>query len=326
MSHSAYDEILAQAIDQLKENNKIEKEPQILNDVGKPQFDDWPDDEVFQHLAVLYIKYIDIYKKLEECFDQMVHPQKRIFIKKTLECTICRICELKYKIIQYNPRKKSIYVHLDQLLFDLKYDPSVIEIPVPRYFREDDRIPVDVVFKEKVQRDTGEKKKKKKTVSKKGKKKKVDDEEKKVPALPLAEKLDLINGLLMEYHISHTDDVEVEVQFDPFTLDIDIFEALLIILKNDQGRQGRERLLLIFKTITQDAKLKRLLRAQAEGSIPKQTRTTQENESCKLLQQRMRGILARKQVKGMREEEMGFLGMSAKKPKMSKYDPKKTEI
>ena len=96
----------------------------------------------------------------------------------------------------YNPRKKSIYVHLDQLLFDLKYDPSVIEIPVPRYFREDDRIPVDVIFKEKVQRDTGEKKKKKKAVGKKGKKKKVDDEEKKAPALPLAEKLDLINGLL----------------------------------------------------------------------------------------------------------------------------------
>ena len=47
MSHTAYDEVLAQAMDQLKENSKIEKEPQILNDVGKAQFDDWPDDEVF---------------------------------------------------------------------------------------------------------------------------------------------------------------------------------------------------------------------------------------------------------------------------------------
>ena len=28
----------------------------------------------------------------------------------------------------------------------------------------------------------------------------------------------------------------------------------------------------------------------------------------------------------MREEEMDFLGMSAKKPRMSKYDPTKTEI
>ena len=28
----------------------------------------------------------------------------------------------------------------------------------------------------------------------------------------------------------------------------------------------------------------------------------------------------------MREEEMDFLGMSAKKPRMSKYDPTKTEM
>ena len=33
---------------------------------------------------MLYIKYIEIYRKLEECYDQIVHPQKRIFIKKVL--------------------------------------------------------------------------------------------------------------------------------------------------------------------------------------------------------------------------------------------------
>ena len=50
-------------------------------------------------MAVLYIKYIEIYKRLEDCFDQMVHPQKRIFIKRTLECSLCRICELKKNLI-----------------------------------------------------------------------------------------------------------------------------------------------------------------------------------------------------------------------------------
>ena len=64
----------------------------------------------------------------------MVHPQKRIFIKKVLESTMIRICETKKKMVEVNPRKNSLYVHLDSLLFDLKYDPSVIEIPVPRYF------------------------------------------------------------------------------------------------------------------------------------------------------------------------------------------------
>jgi len=106
----------------------------------------------------------------------MVHPQKRIFIKKVLECTIIRICEMKKDLQTFNNRPGSIYIHLDQLLFDLKYDPSIIEIPVPRYFREDDRIPIDILFKEKVEIDSGKKKKKKKPKKKK-KKKGGDDEE-----------------------------------------------------------------------------------------------------------------------------------------------------
>ena len=44
----------------------------------------------------------------------------------------------------------------------------------------------------------------------------------------------MLNGLMNKYHMS--DEPEVEVQFDPFVLDIDLFDALLIILKNDQGR------------------------------------------------------------------------------------------
>ena len=66
---------------------------------------------------------------------------------------------MKKDLVLFNPRPKSIYVHLDQLLFDLKYDPSIIEIPVPRYFREEDNIKVELAFKEKVERDTGKKKK-----------------------------------------------------------------------------------------------------------------------------------------------------------------------
>ncbi len=198
-------------MNELQEQVKNEYEPQQENESGKPVLTDWPEDEVFQYLAVLYIKYIDIYRKLEECYDQCVHPQKRIFIKKVLECTISRICELKVKITQFNPRKKSIYVHLDQLLFDLKYDPSVIEIPVPRYFREDDRIELDLIFKEAVEKEGGGKKKKKKAKKKKKKKKKDDDEgEKKPPPMPLAEKQELINGLMLNY-TTQGDEPEIEI-------------------------------------------------------------------------------------------------------------------
>jgi hypothetical protein len=85
---------------------------------------------------------------------------------------------MKKDLILFNPRKDSIYVHLDQLLFDLKYDPTMIEIPIPRYFKEDDRLPVEVEFKEKVERaGTKKKKKGKKKAAGKGKKKAVEEVE-----------------------------------------------------------------------------------------------------------------------------------------------------
>jgi len=34
-----------------------------------PKIEGCADDEIFQHLACLYIKYIDIYKKLENTYD-----------------------------------------------------------------------------------------------------------------------------------------------------------------------------------------------------------------------------------------------------------------
>ena len=46
--------------------------------------------EAFQHYACLYIKYMQIFTKLERCYDQMVHPQKRIDVKQVLEVVMVR--------------------------------------------------------------------------------------------------------------------------------------------------------------------------------------------------------------------------------------------
>lgn len=51
--------------------------------------------DMFLHYASLYCKYITSYRKLEECYDQVVHPQKRIPLKEMLENTMVRIIELK---------------------------------------------------------------------------------------------------------------------------------------------------------------------------------------------------------------------------------------
>lgn len=96
-----------------------------------------------------------------------------------------RICEAKQKMIAFSVRPASKYVHLDNLLFDLKYDPTVVEIPVPRYFKDEtDNLEVDLAFKEAKPIRAGEKKKKEKKSGKKGKKgkkkkKKDDDDEEK---------------------------------------------------------------------------------------------------------------------------------------------------
>lgn len=85
--------------------------------------------------SCIYIKYVQIYRKLEECYDQMVHPQKRLDIKKALESTIGRILELKSWMVKLN--KLNDVVQLDDILVDLKLTPDVLEIPVPRYYVED---------------------------------------------------------------------------------------------------------------------------------------------------------------------------------------------
>ena len=123
----------------------------------------------------------------------------------------------------YNYRAGSIYVHLDGLLFDLKYDPSVIEIPVPRYFKEDDRIPINIEFKP-VERPGKKKGGKKKKKGKKGKKKAADSDEEQKVELTISEKEGKIDEILNENF--GTDEPVEEVIEDPFSLDLDFILAL----------------------------------------------------------------------------------------------------
>ena len=129
---------------------------------------------------------------------------------------------MKKFLMLYNYRPGSIYVHLDGLLFDLKYDPSVIEIPVPRYFKEDDNIKVDLVFHEKVERD-GEKKKKGKKggKKKKGKKKKKGDEDEKEKEVVSMEKKEFwINRELKKRY--ETDEPVEEIVRDVFENELEL--------------------------------------------------------------------------------------------------------
>ena len=58
----------------------------------------------------------------------MVHPQKRMDIKRALEAVIGRVLEVKEKLTDLN--KKVSFINLDDVLVDLKLSPNVLEVPV----------------------------------------------------------------------------------------------------------------------------------------------------------------------------------------------------
>lgn len=118
-------------------------------------------------------------------------------------------------------------------------------MPVPSYFKEDDKIKVELAFKEKVER--GDKKKKKKP---KKKKKKAKKEEPKPEPKSMLEKEFLVDKI-MDHHLSGpnfkgSDPIE-EIVHDPFTLDMEIVSAICFIQKNERGRQGRQRVQQILR-------------------------------------------------------------------------------
>ncbi len=46
-------------------------------------------------MSRLYLQYVHLLRTLETCYDQIVHPQKRILLRQLLEANIGRILELK---------------------------------------------------------------------------------------------------------------------------------------------------------------------------------------------------------------------------------------
>ena len=74
----------------------------------------------FQLLATMYIKYIQIFRKLEQCYDQIVHPQKRRVLRHVLDGAMGRILELKHEMVNL---EFSEYHYFDDVLSDLKLTP-----------------------------------------------------------------------------------------------------------------------------------------------------------------------------------------------------------
>lgn len=80
----------------------------------------------FQLLATMYIKYIQIMRRLEQCYDQIVQPQKRRVLRHCLDGVMGRILELKNEMIDL---EFSEYHYFDDVLSDLKLTPVSDQSP-----------------------------------------------------------------------------------------------------------------------------------------------------------------------------------------------------
>lgn len=95
-------------------NSLLDKESQKLLEQEKNPV------SIFQMLATFYIKYVQIFRNLENVYDQIVHPQKRLLIRKILDGVMGRILELKKDMVELELTEFHFF---DDILQDLKLAP-----------------------------------------------------------------------------------------------------------------------------------------------------------------------------------------------------------
>lgn len=95
-------------------NSLLDKESQNIVEPQRSQV------FIFQMLATFYIKYVQIFRNLENIYDQIVHPQKRILIRKILDSVMGRILELKNDMVELELTE---FHYFDDILQDLKLAP-----------------------------------------------------------------------------------------------------------------------------------------------------------------------------------------------------------
>ncbi|XP_062854919.1 dynein regulatory complex protein 11 [Trichomycterus rosablanca] len=124
MSHSTYNTLWTEAQEELDDllGQELPSAP------PRPEKDRMV---FFQRLTNLYVRYVQIFRKLEEAYDQIVHPQKRRLIRSVLDGVMGRVLELKNEMVE---KDFSEYHYMDDVIQDLKMTPEDLEIPIPRYF------------------------------------------------------------------------------------------------------------------------------------------------------------------------------------------------
>ena len=125
MSNLTYEEQLREAMvdlrEQLTQDEKVREDKLPRDKMLQLQY-------FMQNWSAMYIRYLQIFRRLEDCYDQILQPQKRADVRIILDSCIGRLLELKFQIVSHCGE----YVNYDDVLVDLKLTPDVLEIPIPR--------------------------------------------------------------------------------------------------------------------------------------------------------------------------------------------------
>lgn len=125
MSSATYDELWTEAQSLLAETTQTDT---VLQG-AKPQRDR---KKAHDLVAALYVRYVLACNKLELCYDQVIQPQKRLLIRKSLNACLGRVLELKHELVNIDLSEHNYY---DDVLIERGVTPQEAEIHVPRYFR-----------------------------------------------------------------------------------------------------------------------------------------------------------------------------------------------
>ncbi|KAM5303199.1 IQ and AAA domain-containing protein 1-like [Glossophaga mutica] len=110
---------------------------QELLDQEQPLLQPVPNQErqSFQYrLSLLYLYYLTLLRRFDTLYDQMVQPQKRRLLRRLLDSVAGRVLELKDEMVRVDLCE---YHYLDRLLQDLQLTPAELEVPIPKYFQQE---------------------------------------------------------------------------------------------------------------------------------------------------------------------------------------------
>eukprot|EP00949_MAST-11_sp_MAST-11-sp1_P002657 g2657.t1 len=242
---------------------------------------DSPNLVAFEFYAILYIKYMQIFKRLDAAYDNLVHPQKRMDLRLVLDAVMTRTVELKHLLVYWNntggqayrfgdvAQNKPFaweYVHLDDILVDLKLPPETLEVPIPSYF-------VEGAARDKT-----------------------------------ARRDRLIEGLAGLENADRTEPLPLEEPGkNDLVIELSLDEAIECIQRNERGRQGRGRALLV-KELREEEIQRQQYDSRTQEDIDPELAATH-------LQRVFRGYQSRRAALRERDAELVFIGMRPKETK-----------